>query len=86
MSLLIYPVFDGRQPVIDVDLGLGREYGYRDIRAVAIVSDGQPPPPGTVLCHPDEPYYALNKCQSCYRRAYAAARAAVTPPISGGAS
>lgn len=69
----IYPAFDGRQPILDIDLGLGREYGYTDLATRVSVTDGEPAT-GILCGHPDRPYYSSNKCQPCYSRDYSAAR------------
>lgn len=67
--MIVYPVFvDGRRPIVDIDMGLGRQYGYRSHLAVP-VTDGAPRP-RAVECHPDRPYYALSMCSACYKRTY----------------
>lgn len=70
----VYPAFEGRLPILDIDLGLGREYGYADFAVRATVTEGAPPV-GVLCGHPDRQHYAHNKCRACYRRDYYAAKA-----------
>jgi hypothetical protein len=57
----------GRRPLIDVDLGIGRCYGYDDPLRVYRSDTVIPPSNGLMaICHPERIHEAHGMCQSCY--------------------
>lgn len=56
--------------LIDIDLGIGRQYGYRDPARAELIEQCRPLPPGVraATCHPDRAMHAKGKCGTCYRR------------------
>lgn len=57
--------------IVDIDLNLGRQYGYRNPANI-------PPRPWRggrpAKCHPDRAVHAHNLCGACYRREWKKAR------------
>ena len=57
-----------RRPLIDIDLGLGRQWGYNDTveryRKHIVVTSQLPRNPAT--CHPFREHKAHGLCGSCY--------------------
>ncbi len=53
--------------MVDIDLGIGRQYGYHHPTRTAQL---RPKPPGArpANCHPDRPMHAHGKCRYCYDR------------------
>lgn len=54
--------------IVDIDLGIGREHGYRDPRHAALIEDMRPEPTGrrAPTCHPDRRHKAHGLCAACY--------------------
>lgn len=56
--------------VVDVDMGLGRRYGYEDLvrlwHTLGVVDRVEMFTPAR--CHPDRPHTARGMCKPCYQR------------------
>lgn len=66
--------------LIDVDMGIGRQYGYSHPRTAVRVEECRPLPHGghPARCHPDRIMHALGKCERCYKRDWRLKRKATT--------
>lgn len=61
--------FDQLHPVVDVDMGIGRQYGYDDAvhnHAIGFKRGGKAPPRNPATCHPRRPFVAHGLCWPCY--------------------
>ena len=57
--------------LIDIDLGIGRQFGYRHPRRADITEDSETLTPvrNAADCHPGRPNEAHGLCKACYHRA-----------------
>lgn len=62
--------------LIDIDLGIGRQYGYRHPARADITEDTEilAPVRNAATCHPERPSEAHGLCVACYKRAWRCGR------------